>query len=88
LERRRATRRPGVVTANPKTSGAARWNVLDSVFVRAKRNHNDEAKARALWRDLQKNALVLARRPRASTVTFTERGIGDVLVSWENESVW
>jgi sulfate/thiosulfate-binding protein len=77
----------GVVTPNPKTSGAARWNVLAAYSYGLKRNHNDEAKARALVGAIYKNAVVLDSASRASTVTFTERGIGDVLVSWENEAI-
>jgi sulfate transport system substrate-binding protein len=77
----------GVITPNPKTSGAARWNVLAAWSYGMKRNHNDEAKARALLGAIYKNALVLDSASRASTVTFTERGIGDVLVSWENEAI-
>jgi sulfate/thiosulfate transport system substrate-binding protein len=76
----------GIVTPNPKTSGAARWNVLAAYSYGLKRNHNDEAKARALVGAIYKNAVVLDSASRASTVTFTERGIGDVLVSWENEA--
>ena len=81
--------KPGVaiVTPNPKTSGAARWNVLAAYSYGLKRNHNDEAKARALVGAIYKNAVVLDSASRASTVTFTERGIGDVLVSWENEAL-
>jgi sulfate/thiosulfate-binding protein len=77
----------GIVTPNPKTSGAARWNVLAAYSYGLKRNHNDEAKARALLGAIYKNAVVLDSASRASTVTFTERGIGDVLVSWENEAI-
>jgi sulfate transport system substrate-binding protein len=77
----------GVITPNPKTSGAARWNVLAAYSYGLKRNHNDEAKARALLGAIYKNAVVLDSASRASTVTFTERGIGDVLVSWENEAI-
>jgi sulfate transport system substrate-binding protein len=77
----------GIVTPNPKTSGAARWNVLAAYSYGLKRNHNDEAKARALVGAIYKNAVVLDSASRASTVTFTERGIGDVLVSWENEAL-
>jgi sulfate/thiosulfate-binding protein len=77
----------GVVTPNPKTSGAARWNVLAAYSYGLKRNNNNEAKARALLGAIYKNALVLDSASRASTVTFTERGIGDVLVSWENEAL-
>ena len=81
--------KPGVaiVTPNPKTSGAARWNVLAAYSYGLKRNNNDEAKARALVGAIYKNAVVLDSASRASTVTFTERGIGDVLVSWENEAI-
>jgi len=77
----------GIVTPNPKTSGAARWNVLAAYSYGLKRNHNDEAKARALVGAIYRNAVVLDSASRASTVTFTERGIGDVLVSWENEAI-
>ena len=77
----------GVITPNPKTSGAARWIVLGAYSYGLKRNHNDDAKARALLGAIYKNALVLDSASRASTVTFTERGIGDVLVSWENEAI-
>jgi sulfate/thiosulfate transport system substrate-binding protein len=77
----------GVVTPNPKTSGAARWNVLAAYSYGLKRNRNDEAKARAFLGAVYKNAVVLDSASRASTVTFTERAIGDVLVSWENEAI-
>lgn len=81
--------KPGVaiVTPNPKTSGAARWNVLAAYSYGLKRNHNDDAKARALVGAIYRNAVVLDSASRASTVTFTQRGIGDVLVSWENEAI-
>jgi sulfate transport system substrate-binding protein len=81
--------KPGVaiVTPNPKTSGAARWNVLAAYSYGLKRNHNDDAKARELVGAIYRNAVVLDSASRASTVTFTERGIGDVLVSWENEAI-
>jgi sulfate transport system substrate-binding protein len=77
----------GVITPNPKTSGAARWNFLAAYSYGLKRNHNDEAKARALVAAIYKNALVLDTASRASTITFTDRGIGDVLLSWENEAI-
>jgi sulfate transport system substrate-binding protein len=77
----------GVVTPNPKTSGAARWNLLAAYSYGLKRNHNDDAKARALIAAIYKNALVLDTASRASTITFTDRGIGDVLLSWENEAL-
>jgi len=77
----------GVVTPNPKTSGAARWIVLAAYSYGMKRNQNSEAKTRALIGAIYKNALVLDSASRASTLTFTERGLGDVLVSWENEAI-
>ncbi len=77
----------GVITPNPKTSGAARWIVLAAYSYGMKRNHNSEAKTRALIGAIYKNALVLDSASRASTLTFTERGLGDVLVSWENEAI-
>jgi len=81
--------KPGVavITANPKTGGGARWNFLSAYSYGLKRNHNDDAKARAFVAAVYKNVTVLDPAARASTVTFTERGIGDVLVSWENEAI-
>lgn len=77
----------GVVTPNPKTSGAARWNFLAAYSYGLKRNHNEESKAQALVAAIYKNALVLDSASRASTITFTDRDIGDVLLSWENEAI-
>jgi sulfate/thiosulfate transport system substrate-binding protein len=77
----------GVITPNPKTSGAARWIVLAAYSYGMKRNQNSAAKTRALIGAIYKNALVLDSASRASTLTFTERGLGDVLVSWENEAI-
>ena len=79
---------PGVnvVTANPKTGGGARWNFLAAYAYALKRNHNDDAKARAFVSALYKNVQVLDSGARGSTSTFVERGIGDVLVAWENEA--
>jgi sulfate transport system substrate-binding protein len=79
---------PGVnvVTANPKTGGGARWNFLAAYAYALKRNHNDDAKARAFVTALYKNVQVLDSGARGSTATFVERGIGDVLVAWENEA--
>lgn len=77
----------GIVTPNPKTSGAARWIVLAAYSYGMKRNNNDQSKARALIGGIYKNALVLDSASRASTLTFTDRGLGDVLVSWENEAI-
>jgi len=76
----------GVIAANPKTGGGARWNFLAAYSYALKRNHNDDAKARAFVGAVYKNVTVLDAAARASTVTFTERGIGDVLIAWENEA--
>jgi len=80
--------KPGVavIAANPKTGGGARWNFLAAYSYGLKRNHNDEAKARAFVGAVYKNVTVLDAAARASTVTFTERGLGDVLLAWENEA--
>jgi sulfate/thiosulfate-binding protein len=77
----------GIITPNPKTSGAARWIVLAAYSYGMKRNQNSVAKTRALIGAIYKNALVLDSASRAATLTFTERGLGDVLVSWENEAI-
>ena len=80
--------KPGVsvVTPNPKTSGGARWNYLAAWGYALKRFGNDQAKARDFVARLYKNVPVLDTGARGSLTTFTERGIGDVLVSWENEA--
>jgi sulfate transport system substrate-binding protein len=75
-----------VVTANPKTGGGARWNFLAAYAYALKRNHNDDGKARAFVTALYKNVGVLDSGARGSTSTFVERGIGDVLLAWENEA--
>lgn len=79
---------PGVnvVTANPKTGGGARWNFLAAYAYALKRNHGDDAKARDFVAALYKNVGVLDSGARGSTTTFAERGIGDVLLAWENEA--
>jgi len=80
--------RPGisVITANPKTGGGARWNFLAAYSYALKRNHNDDAAARAFVGAVYKNTSVLDSGARGSTITFAERGIGDVLIAWENEA--
>ncbi len=80
--------RPGiaVVTPNPKTSGGARWNYL-AAWGWAARKYGSEEKARALVAGIFKNVPILDTGARGSTVTFVERGIGDVLVAWENEAL-
>jgi sulfate transport system substrate-binding protein len=77
----------GVITPNPKTSGGARWNYLAAWGYQLKASKGDDAAARAFVAQVYKNALVLDSASRASTTTFTERGIGDVLLSWENEAL-
>ena len=76
----------GVITPNPKTSGGARWNYLAAWAFAQKKSGGDEAAAKAFVGDLFKNVLVLDTGARGSTTTFTQRGIGDVLLAWENEA--
>ena len=71
---------------NPKTSGGARWNYLAAWGYALKQNGNDENKAKEFVRALYKNVPVLDSGARGSTTTFVQRGIGDVLVGWENEA--
>jgi sulfate/thiosulfate-binding protein len=81
--------RPGVVvvTPNPKTSGGARWNYMAAWSYALDRNEGDESKARDLLAAIYRNAPVLDTGARGATVTFTRRGIGDVLIAWENEAL-
>jgi sulfate/thiosulfate transport system substrate-binding protein len=81
--------RPGVavITPNPKTSGGARWNYLAAWAYGLKTSGNDEAKARDFVKRLYKNVPVLDTGARGSTTTFVQRGIGDVLIAWENEAL-
>jgi sulfate/thiosulfate-binding protein len=76
----------GVIVANPKTSGGARWAYLAAYGDALKRNGNDQAKAKEYITKLYANVPVLDSGARGATVTFAERGIGDVLLSWENEA--
>jgi sulfate/thiosulfate transport system substrate-binding protein len=80
--------RPGiaVITPNPKTSGGARWNYLAAWAWALKQPGGDSASAQAFVQKLYKNVPVLDSGARGSTVTFVERGIGDVLLAWENEA--
>ena len=80
--------KPGVavITPNPKSSGGARWSYLAAWGYALKRNNNDENKARDFVTKLYKNVPVLDSGARGSTTTFAQRGIGDVLLSWENEA--
>ena len=75
-----------VITPNPKTSGGARWNYLAAWAYASKQLGGDEAKTREWIADLYRNVPVLDTGARASTTTFAQRGIGDVLISWENEA--
>jgi sulfate/thiosulfate-binding protein len=80
--------KPGlaVVTPNPKTSGGARWNYLAAWGYALDKSGGDESKAKEFVSKLYKNVPVLDSGARGSTITFTERGVGDVLVAWENEA--
>ncbi|MEJ7727830.1 MAG: sulfate ABC transporter substrate-binding protein [Polyangiaceae bacterium] len=75
-----------VITPNPKTSGGARWNYLAAWGHELKRG-GDDAKAEALLKKIFANVPVLDSGARGSTTTFVERGIGDVLLAWENEAL-
>ncbi|RHX86202.1 sulfate ABC transporter substrate-binding protein [Leptospira stimsonii] len=75
----------GVVTPNPKTGGGARWNYL-AAWGFAKGKYGSEEKAKEFVKNLYKNVLVLDSGARGSLTTFVQRGIGDVLISWENEA--
>ena len=79
--------KPGhsVITANPKTSGGARWAYLAAYGHALKRHQGDDAKARAFIKQLFEHVPVLDSGARGSTVSFAERGLGDVLLAWENE---
>jgi sulfate/thiosulfate-binding protein len=79
--------KPGVsvITANPKTSGGARWNYL-AAWGFALKKFGTAEKAKQFVGDLYNNVPVLDAGSRGSTVTFVERGVGDVLLAWENEA--
>ena len=80
--------KPGVsvITANPKTSGGARWNYLAAYGFALKQPGGNETKAKDFVARLYSNVPVLDSGARGSTVTFAERGLGDVLLAWENEA--
>ena len=80
--------RPGisVIMPNPKTSGGARWNYLAAWGYALRQSNNDESKARDFVARLYHNVPVLDSGARGATTTFVQRGIGDVLVGWENEA--
>ncbi|HEV3271626.1 MAG TPA: sulfate ABC transporter substrate-binding protein [Candidatus Methylacidiphilales bacterium] len=81
--------KPGVevVTPNPKTSGGARWNFLAAYGYALHASGGDKAKARDFVKALYSNVRVLDTGARGSTITFVQRGEGDVLVAWENEAL-
>ena len=80
--------RPGVsvVTPNPKTSGGARWNYLAAWAWALKQTNGSATSAEAFVKRVFKNVPVLDSGARAATITFVERGIGDVLLAWESEA--
>ncbi len=80
--------KPGVsvISPNPKTSGGARYNYLAAWAYALQQNNNDEAKAKEFVTKLFKNVPILDSGARGSTTTFLESGIGDVLLTWENEA--
>ena len=80
--------KPGVsvITPNPKTSGGARWNYLAAWGYSLDKNGNDAEKAKEYVKAIYKNVPVLDSGARGSTTTFVERGLGDVLIAWENEA--
>jgi sulfate transport system substrate-binding protein len=81
--------KPGVsiVTPNPKTSGGARWNYLAAWGYALKKWGGDEAKAKDFVARLFRNVAILDTGARGATTTFVQRGIGDVMVAWENEAL-
>jgi sulfate transport system substrate-binding protein len=81
--------KPGVavITPNPKTSGGARWNHLAAYGYALRQPGGNEASAKDFLTKLYKNVPVLDSGARGATTTFVERGIGDVLIAWENEAL-
>jgi sulfate/thiosulfate transport system substrate-binding protein len=77
----------GVITPNPKTSGGARWNYLAAWAWALKQPGGSDATAKAFLVKVFKNVPVLDTGARGSTTTFVQRGIGDVLLAWENEAL-
>jgi sulfate/thiosulfate transport system substrate-binding protein len=75
-----------VITPNPKTSGGARWNYLAAWAWALRQPGGNDAKAQAFVADLYRHVPVLDTGARGSTTTFVQRGIGDVLLAWENEA--
>jgi sulfate/thiosulfate-binding protein len=81
--------RPGVkvITPNPKTSGGARWNYLAAWGYALRKSGNNEQGARDYMKKLFANVPVLDSGARGATTTFVQRGVGDVLIAWENEAL-
>jgi sulfate/thiosulfate transport system substrate-binding protein len=81
--------KPGVavITPNPKTSGGARWNYLAAWGYALKKFHNDDTRARSFLSALFNNVPALETGARGATTTFVQRGLGDVLIAWENEAL-
>jgi sulfate/thiosulfate transport system substrate-binding protein len=81
--------RPGVkvITPNPKTSGGARWNYLAAWGYALRKSGNNEQGARDFMKKLFNNVPVLDSGARGATTTFVQRGVGDVLIAWENEAL-
>jgi sulfate transport system substrate-binding protein len=75
-----------VITPNPKTSAGARWNFLGAYVYGLQKNNNDQKKALDFVGQIYKNVPVLDSGARGSTTTFAQRGLGDVLITWENEA--
>ena len=75
-----------IVTPNPKTSGGARWNYLAAWAYGLQKYNNDEEKTKEFVSNIYKNVAVLDSGARGATTSFVERGIGDVLLAWENEA--
>ena len=75
-----------VITPNPKTSGGARWNYLAAWAYAADKNNGDQAAAKDFVSKLYANVAVLDSGARGATTSFVERGMGDVLIAWENEA--
>jgi len=80
--------KPGieVITPSPKTSGGARWNFLAAWAYALAKNNHDSAKAKEFVTELYKHVPVLDSGARGATLTFTQRGLGDALLAWENEA--
>ena len=75
-----------MVTPNPKTSGGARWNYLAALAYANKKFGGNEEKSREFLRSVFTNVIIYDTGARGSTITFVQRGIGDVLITWENEA--